>query len=119
MAAALRQTRQEDFPYGCVSSVQTSTAMMSGKLTIFASGNKAEIKGVVPKERVSEIGDYVRGRIGESGAASARAAPVGGAAPEAAPSPAAQLREIGELRDAGLITPEEFESKKAEILARI
>jgi Short C-terminal domain len=26
---------------------------------------------------------------------------------------------LGELRDAGLITPEEFESKKAEILARI
>jgi uncharacterized membrane protein YeaQ/YmgE (transglycosylase-associated protein family) len=30
-----------------------------------------------------------------------------------------RLRELGELRDAGVITPEEFETKKAELLSRI
>ena len=30
-----------------------------------------------------------------------------------------QLRELGELRDAGVVTPEEFDRKKAELLARI
>ncbi len=29
-----------------------------------------------------------------------------------------QLRKLGELRDAGLLTPEEFEAKKAQVLAR-
>jgi hypothetical protein len=30
-----------------------------------------------------------------------------------------QIRKLGGLRDAGLITPEEFEGKKAELLARM
>jgi hypothetical protein len=30
-----------------------------------------------------------------------------------------QIRRLGELRDAGLLTPEEFEAKKAELLRRI
>lgn len=40
-----------------------------------------------------------------------------------APKPRAgipkQIRELGELRDRGLITPEEFESKKTELLGRM
>ncbi|WP_367379422.1 SHOCT domain-containing protein [Subtercola boreus] len=30
-----------------------------------------------------------------------------------------QLRQLGQLRDAGIITPGEFETKKAEMLARL
>ncbi len=30
-----------------------------------------------------------------------------------------QIRALGELRDAGLVTPEEFEAKKRELLARM
>ena len=30
-----------------------------------------------------------------------------------------QLRKLAELRDSGVITPEDFDSKKAEILKRI
>ena len=30
-----------------------------------------------------------------------------------------QIRRLGELRDSGLITPEEFETKKAELLGRL
>jgi hypothetical protein len=44
--------------------------------------------------------------------------PPAGAAP-AAEDPIALLRQLGELRDAGVLTTEEFEAKKAEILARI
>ncbi|BDZ63341.1 SHOCT domain-containing protein [Agromyces mangrovi Wang et al. 2018] len=39
-----------------------------------------------------------------------------------APKPAASttlLRELADLRDQGIITPEEFEAKKAEILGRL
>ncbi len=56
------------------------------------------------------------------------AAPVAAApapAPAAASSPPAndmgamleQLKQLGELRDAGILTPEEFDAKKAQILA--
>ena len=30
-----------------------------------------------------------------------------------------QIRKLGELRDAGILTPEEFESKKADLLGRL
>jgi hypothetical protein len=37
----------------------------------------------------------------------------------AAPDPIDQLRKLGELRDAGILTSAEFDAKKAEILARM
>ena len=54
------RSRLEDFPYNRVSSIQSEKSIMSGKLIVFASGNKAEIKNVMPKARATEIGDYVR-----------------------------------------------------------
>ena len=30
-----------------------------------------------------------------------------------------QIKQLGSLRDSGVLTPEEFESKKAELLKRI
>ncbi|UTT61547.1 SHOCT domain-containing protein [Microcella humidisoli] len=58
----------------------------------------------------------------QTAAAPAAAAPA--PAPAAAPAPPAndmgakleQLKQLGELRDAGILTPEEFEAKKAVIL---
>jgi hypothetical protein len=43
-----------------------------------------------------------------------------GPAPHQSPHDVFQkLRQLGELRDAGVVTPAEFEVKKAELLARI
>lgn len=44
---------------------------------------------------------------------------VHGSAPAAAPSAADQITQLAALRDAGHITPEEFEAKKAELLRRM
>lgn len=38
---------------------------------------------------------------------------------EPGPSPAELIREIGRLRDEGLITEEEFQAKKADLLSRV
>lgn len=107
----------EDFPYDKVSSVKTETGMRSGKITIYATGNKAELKDIHPKARVTEIGDYVRVRIsaGPTKAPAAEAPPAVGAAD----SPMEQLKKLAELKDAGVLTPEEFDAKKAELLARM
>ena len=106
----------EDFPYEKVNSVKTETGMRSGKITIHASGNKAELKDIHPKARVTEIGDYVRARISAS---SKELAPEAPSAAGAADSPMEQLKKLGELKDAGLLTAEEFDAKKAELLARM
>jgi hypothetical protein len=110
------RSRLEDFPYEKISSVQTETGVVFGKLTIFASGNKAIIERVAPKERVPEIGDYVRARL-SADATKSVATPVEAASAES--SPMDQLRQLGELHDAGILTDEEFEAKKAALLERI
>jgi hypothetical protein len=112
------RSRLEDFPYSKVSSVQSQTAVISGKLQIFASGNKAVIDNVVPKARATEIGDYVRHRIAEphSGAGIHGLRP---SAPASAQDVTDQLKKLGELRDAGVLTTEEFQTKKTELLARL
>lgn len=40
-------------------------------------------------------------------------------APQPGGTPVEQLRQLAELRDAGILSEEEFTSKKAEILARM
>jgi hypothetical protein len=93
--------------------------MRSGELTIFVSGNKATVKDVHPKQRAPEIGDYVRQKIA-SGPAQALAAAAPQAGPSAsAESPMDQLKKLAELRDAGIVSNEEFEAKKAELLGRM
>ena len=43
--------------------------------------------------------------------------PQAAAAPPAAPDPIERLKELGELRDKGVLTEEEFEAQKAKVLA--
>ena len=42
--------------------------------------------------------------------------PQAAAAPPAAPDPIERLKELGELRDKGVLTEEEFEAQKAKVL---
>jgi len=85
--------------------------------------------GVVDEFHVDEVVRVV-GRLGvPPPLAAATTRPVGagpavppGSAPVAyPPDPDAleQLRKLGELRDAGVLTAAEFEAKKAELLGRI
>lgn len=104
--------RSEDFPLEKVSSVQWASGLLMGAITIFASGNKSEIKNV-GKDDGKEIVDIVRARL---------SAPQ--PAPMATPSPTqpdiiGQIRQLGELKDAGVLSEEEFETKKAELLRRL
>lgn len=120
LSAGALKSRFEDFPYSKVSSVQHSAGMMFGELIIFASGNKAELKQMA-KDRTKEIAEYIRNRIADS----APSAPAPLAPPAAPTGPAAsdeifeKLKKLGELRDGGVITPEDFESKKQELLSQL
>lgn len=104
----------EDFPLDKISSVQWRGGFSQGSLTVFASGNKAEIKQIFNTDG-SRIADVIRNRISPG-------TPPTAAPP--APAPAGddamgKLRQLGELRGAGVITPAEFDAKKAELLRRI
>jgi hypothetical protein len=111
----LMGSSSEDFPLDRISSVQWSSGVVLGKIIVFASGNKAEIKNV-NKDDGKEITDRIRHRL---------SAPLPVAPPGASLAPVNtsdvydQLRRLGELRDSGVLTPQEFETKKAELLRRL
>lgn len=90
----------EDFPIDRVTSVELSSGWATGSLSVSVPGNKAVFVNV-NKHDGKDMADLIRSRIGS------------------APDVMAQLRELGELRDAGVVTPEEFEAKKAELLKRL
>jgi hypothetical protein len=108
--------KTEDFALDKISSVQWSSGMTTGTVTIFASGNKAEIKSV-NKADGKEITDLTRHRI-SAPKSEVAATTIGEEAQPALDIPD-QVRKLGELRDEGLLTPEEFEAKKADLLSRM
>lgn len=109
----------EDFPLSKISSVQWSSGMLLGKIIVFASGNKAEIVNV-QKADGKAISDAVRARLTEGSQSSpAPEQTRGSAAGESQPDVYEQLAKLGELRNVGVLTDEEFETKKAELLSRI
>jgi hypothetical protein len=112
--------RLEDFPYTRVSSVQSQTGVMFGGLTIYASGNAANISDVAPKQRADEIGEFVREKLHAAHHTAPVHAPPSPESPQpAASDPYEQLKKLNELKEAGILTAEEFAEKKQQLLDRI
>lgn len=117
----------EDFPLDKISSVQWTSGVLMGKLIVFASGNKAEITNV-GKQGGKTIADTIRERLASGPAQPPAPQPVAPPPPPAVqgpPPPGPQedvfeaLEKLGQLRDKGYITPEDFEAKKKDLLDRI
>lgn len=102
----------EDFPLPVVSSVGYSGGMLTSKLKIHASGNVVDIDNVA-KDDAKRLTDAARAAI-----LSARA-PTNDPATSTEDDPIEQIRKIGELREAGVLTDEEFEEKKSALLGKI
>jgi hypothetical protein len=97
----------EDFMLHRVTSVGFKSSFGSGQVTIHASGNTVDIDGVLSDD-------------GKRLAAAARevlSRPADSASNEK--DPLEQLRKLGDLKDAGVISQEEFEQKKADLLGQI
>lgn len=114
----------EMIPVKSMTSITTKRdGLMNSKVSIITSGNTVDFRvshseATVVKDTLTKL------MIGEKPApvaAPAAAAPV--AAPPAPPAPqvdiTAQLQQLASLRDAGILTEEEFTTKKAELLARL
>jgi len=107
----------EDFPYTKISSVQWSGGMLMGTLTVFTSGNKAEIKQV-PKDQGKALADALRQRISEGPAPAAPSAGPAVPAPAAAPAQdiASRLATLDQLRAQGLVSEDEYAQRRTQIL---
>ncbi|MFF4316729.1 PH domain-containing protein [Streptomyces sp. NPDC001507] len=106
----------EDFPYGKVSSVQWQGGIMMGTLTVYTSGNRADIKNM-PKDQGKALADDLRRHIAQGTAPGApAAAPAVSPAPAAGQDVASRLATLDQLRGQGLVSEQEYAQRRAQIL---
>jgi hypothetical protein len=113
---------QEDLeviPMKSVSSVQVRRGAWYHDVTVYASGNT--IVFAMDAADAEQVRGIVMEQVLHGSAPAAAPASAAPSQPAAASGDAVieQIRKLGELRDAGLLTPEEFEAKKAELLGRL
>jgi len=97
----------EEFPLSNISSVESGGGALSARLSIYAPGNKCEVTGMKVDE-AQRVAAAVREGMAASSSESASTAPVTSVADE--------LKKLAELRDAGVLTNEEFETQKRRLL---
>ena len=96
----------QDFAFGLLTSVDHKKGMMFGDLDLAASGDRTHVK-MIPKDEVERVAQSIRERMAATHGVASR--------PETSDVPN-QIRELGRLRDEGLISSEEFEAKKRQLL---
>ena len=120
------------FEYRNITNVEVRTGMMTGVFQLGMAGMPAQESGYwskgqgdawktpnalpIAKKQVADfqkVASIVRERM------TAAHAPTSATAAVTPPDPMQQLRHLGELRDAGVLSTEEFETKKQEILRRV
>ena len=119
----------ESFAYGNISSFEQSKGMMGHSVSFFASGNKVHMKWISDQAAMQVFVSTVKANL--HGAPQATipgtnvAQPPASANGATAPTASAEgdimgkIRQLGELHQAGILSDEEFSTKKAELLARL
>lgn len=115
-AKKLTGFEMESFPYRNISSFEQGKNLMGHTITFFASGNRVDMKWILEGPDLSVLTRHVKAAMSASSTPAATTPPPAPSSPDAV---LAQLKQLGELRDAGVVTHAEFESKKAEMLARL
>ncbi|WP_223849513.1 SHOCT domain-containing protein [Microbacterium hominis] len=117
-----RKQSTEVIPVKSIMSVTTKRGLgLQTKLSVITAGNTIEMR-IAHKEAEQVRGVLMQLASGTHPSQSPSAAVVPPAAPapvQAAPDLTAQLQQLKSLRDAGILTEEEFVAKKADILARL
>lgn len=108
----------ESFAYRNVSSFEQSKNMMGHVITFFASGNKVSMKWIPDPKAMEEFVVVVKSKL-LGGSASAAASSQATNAPVGGEDLMDAIRKLGELHQEGILTDEEFSTKKAELLARL
>lgn len=101
----------EEFPIAAISSISMHKKMTGETLLVQAAGAKAEIKSMPHGQGDALIRAFWRVKQGADGS---DVVP-----PVASDDAIAQLERLARLRDQGVLSSEEFDAKKSELLGRI
>ncbi|MFI7483059.1 SHOCT domain-containing protein [Kocuria sp. M1R5S2] len=102
----------EEFPISVISSMTIKKGSKGESLNFTASGNTSTITGMMPSQGDAFAKAFSQLRTGAPTAQATAPTP-------AAPDVLGQLEQLGKLRDAGVLTEDEFEAKKQELLGRL
>jgi PH (Pleckstrin Homology) domain-containing protein/putative oligomerization/nucleic acid binding protein len=101
----------EDFSLRAITSLETGK-MTGERLVVHVSGNRSEIKGMFRGQADEIVRQFRTLKTDQEAPAIATpAAPAG--------DPLAKLEKLAAPRDSGIISAEEFDQKKAELIERI
>ncbi|WP_426751581.1 SHOCT domain-containing protein [Myxococcus sp. Y35] len=105
----------ETIPLASVTSVEQKSLMGHRQMTLHTSHDELSFK------TFEQAGQFDKAYEAVEQGRSKRAAPAAPPAPSVAPAadPLAQLKALAELHKSGVITTEEFETKKTALMARI
>ncbi|WP_282859454.1 PH domain-containing protein [Pseudoclavibacter helvolus] len=108
----------ESFPYRNISSFEHGKSLMGHHVSLYASGNRVVVKWLQPAQDFEPFLAEVKAKMHQKAADIANVSASGTAnyLPE---DIYAALEKLGQLRDAGVLTEDEFSAKKTELLARI
>jgi hypothetical protein len=105
------QYKPSSFTIGYIQ-LETASAMMNNKGNNFFGENSFTFdQTVITNEKMEEVANYIRQKIDEIKTAGDKPATVVNAV-----SPAEELKKMKELLDMGIITQEEFDAKKKQLL---
>lgn len=97
----------ESFTYKNISSIEMSKKFTGHSISFFASGNKVSMK-MINIGDINKFVEYVRGKLNDASSQTGNTKPV--------TSVADDIKKFAELKEAGIITEEEFEAKKKQLL---
>jgi len=106
---------KQDFPLGLISSVQTKPALGTGELRVFVAGSDSVISGIMKRD-LEPLAEAVRQGMAARPTPQTQPPPPAGST---ATDPYEALQKLASLRDAGILSPEEFEAKMQDLLKRI
>jgi len=101
----------EVIPYDKVSSYETGKAILGYYISLFTSGNDCKMKYIKSKDDFDTFVNHVKENIGKVKLADDQ--------PANKPDIPDQIKKLSELKDDGILTADEFESKKQELLAKM
>ena len=99
-----------DFSYGLLTSIEYKKGITFGEISLLAAGDRTRFH-MIPKDLVEEFVKVIRERMAVSHHHNQPPAYI--ASP---PSVADELTKLASLRDAGVLTQEEFDAQKARII---
>ena len=100
--------KMEDFPYDKISSVSVETGFLKGELKLICSGNSATINLVTGAKVFSE---FIRQKTSTK--------PIALNQQITEPDILGQIEKLAELKNKGILSEEEFSSKKSELLEKL